>query len=102
MAVKHPTEPKLKAPTFGKFDVRDLFHLIAGGKKPLTVKKLERWRKLIMYAVNSMRHHYENPDMHDDLVRAYYKEDWDKIDAAENNKKLIEALAGLCISIEWE
>lgn len=72
-------EPIIEPPTFGKWDVRNLLELIAGGDKDITVEQLHKWRKLIMYAVKSMRSLYENPDVAEDYpIRLYYKPCWER------------------------
>lgn len=97
-------EPKLKAPAFDKRDVRKLLELIAGGDRRLSAERLHQWRELIMYAVKIMRSCYENPDTPEDYpVRVYYKPCWAEIEAAgEDDKKLIEALENLRVSIQEE
>jgi hypothetical protein len=96
-------ETKLKAPTFGKFEVRKLLELIAGGEKMLTIEQIGQWRSLITYAVRSMRSCYENQDTPEDYpIRVYYKPCWTEIDVAKDDQALANALEGLRGSIEWE
>lgn len=97
------SEPDLKPPSFGKWDVRKLLELIAGGERRLTVERLRDWRGLIMYAVGSMRSCYENPDVPEDYeVRLYYAPYWKEIEAARDDSYLIEALEGLRGAIQCE
>lgn len=96
-------EPKLKALSFQKREVRKLLELIAGGERQLTVEQLGKWRELIMYAVMRMRANYENPDVPEDYsVRVYYKSHWQEIAAARNDEELIRALDSLAGAIQWE
>lgn len=82
--------------------VRKLLELIAGGTKPLSVKQLDEWRALIMYAVKSVRDWYE-ADRGSRDVRKYYNECWLKIEAAgTNDHQLVDALDYLRISIEMK
>lgn len=96
-------EPKVEAPSFGKFEVRRMLELIAGGEQKLTVEQLSQWRKIVMYAVKSMRACYENPYVDKKYpVRVYYQSCWTKIEAADTDEKMIEALENLRITIECE
>jgi hypothetical protein len=98
-------EPNLKAPTFSKGDTLSLLDLIAGGREErLTVAQLQQWRELIMYAVMSLYHHYENPNVaEDDPTRVYYRPCWAEIEAAgKDDEKLITALEKLMGMIEMQ
>lgn len=105
----HPTTKSLirvpKQPSIGKFEVVGFLDLIAGGRQKLTVCQLNKWRELIIYVVNLMRAHYENPDnfKEDDELRTYYQEYWDQIDSSgDDDEKLIDALMGLAGAIEMQ
>lgn len=93
-----------KTPSFDKRKLRELLELIAGGERHLTVEQLNKWRELIVYAMNSMRSSYENPDTPEHYpVRVYYRPCWAKIEAAEeDDQALVEALETLRSMIEWE
>ncbi len=96
---------KNKALSFSKFEVKALLELIAGGGKQLTVEQFQHWRELILYAIESMRLHYEeNPHVDKDYsVSVYYRPCWEKIKTAEkDDKKLIEEIEFLRSSIQWE
>ncbi|MBI3633241.1 MAG: hypothetical protein HY226_03050 [Candidatus Vogelbacteria bacterium] len=99
-------ERELKAPKFGKWEVRRLIELVTGGEGRLNIEKLSQWRNLILYAVGTMRSMYENLDTPEDCpTRLYYKPCWTEIDTAimsKDDKRLIEALEGLRTNIEWD
>lgn len=98
------TVPEIRAPRFGKWDVRSLLEMIAGGENYLSMEQLKRWRELIMFAVKSMRSCYENPDTAEDYpIRVYYKPYWAEIEAVgEDDKKLVIALEQLRCAIQME
>lgn len=96
-------EIKLIPPRFGKFEVEKLLKLIAGGDRDLTVKQLQDWRELIMYAVMMMRSNYERPDVPEDYsTRKYYKANWKAIEESKNDEELARALNSLRGSIQYD
>ncbi len=99
-----PDEPQIKAPVFGKHELRDLLKLIMGSEDRLTAEKIRQWHVIIFYAVATMRACYENPNVpEDDPVRAYYKPHWDELDEAQgDSRKMVVALESLCTSIQME
>ena len=96
-------ETRLQAPIFGKHELRSLLELIAGGENRLTTDQLNRWRGLVLYAVNCMKACYENIDTPEDYpVRVYYKKNWARIAEAKNDEDLADALEDLRGDIQWE
>lgn len=86
----HPVyqkEFKIPEPFFvGLEQVKNLLELIAGGReKKLTVEKMLYWKKLIFYAVKSMRFAYENQFVFDEnnKTRLYFLDIWNKIENIE-------------------
>lgn len=97
-------ERKLKPPSFGKHELRNLLNLIAGKEGELTPQLIGEWRELILYAVGSMRSFYDNLDIpEDNSTRQYYERCWRQIEEAHgDNEKLASALGSLIISIQWQ
>ncbi len=97
-------EQKLKVPSFNNHEVKELLDLIAGGGQTITVEQVQKWRRIILFAVASMRSGYENPDVPEDYpVRVYYKPVWEAIDAAKGSDgELVKALEQLRSSIQWQ
>lgn len=83
--------------------MRELLELIAGGERALSIDQLEKWRELIIYAVNSMRLEYENHRVSKDYdVRIYYRPCWKRIEEAKDDVAMVEALESLRVWIELE
>jgi len=88
--------------TFGKSQVQSLVKLISGGGD-LTAEQFGKWRELIRYATQSMRSHYEHPEVDENYgVRKYYAPYWVRLDRAENDQETAKILNELCSSIAWE
>lgn len=104
MAKKQSFWETIKTPEFGKRDVLKLLTLIAGDKDNMVnMEQFIQWHNLIMFAIKSMRSTYVNRRVRKDYpIRVYYQTCWEKIEAAKDDKELLNAIDSLRSSIEME
>ena len=87
---------------FGKYELRSLVELIAGGEnKKIPIDKIGKWKMLLMYAIRNIRENYERLGKNDDLYN-YYLPCWVKFDNAKNEKDFCDAIDFLIDSITYQ